>query len=364
MEFNQALAHRATIDILFYYARQLEQYTKTDHAELLDLLLIDRKGWFPNSFDSRLGKKRWRPYIRMSCVHTMPHDRLRPDGLNLWQICQWVNEKGDFERLSGLRCSALPISSSFRLFDLLFLATSHGLWYYVKRKIHDGDPLVCPRSKRSLAWAIIHYFLSEHSAADGLDVLELIISKGSSLDLDYEDLSPLGYIIVEYGIKPTAFLSKLLCSGADADSKGGGEATLSWIVRSSIYAPDEIDELMELLLQHGANPRSLSPSGYEPLYYSIAKGDVMCTETLLRYGADPSNVGNNVNAMDPSVDAKQSSSAKFPVGEIKWENFQRNATQLHDLLVKYKDTDRTAPLCACKQKQKVIELTTSPASLS
>lgn len=360
MEFKQALSYRTIIKDLFYYARQLEQCTKTDQAELLDLLLIEREGWFPDSFDMRLRTQGRALYIWKHCVHTVPHTRLRPDGLNLWQICMYDSSQRLAEKFAILRCLALPTSSSLRAFDLLFLATCYGLSYYVKRKILEGAPLVCPQTQRSLLWAASEYHkgpLSAGSSSESLEMLDLIISKGSCVDLIYHDLTPLGNILSDSydfdngkAIPSVVIVRKLLCSGADANTLIRGLAALSFSTIDYCNEPSRHTyEIFELLLQHGAKPSSVDGKGYRPLFWTIHWGHVNLTETLIHYGADPSNVGNNVNAMEPLAHAKPPTTLLFDL--MDWSIYQRNAAKMHDLLVRYKDPPPPPPLCQCKLKE-------------
>lgn len=360
MEFKQALSYRTIINDLFYYAWQLEQCTKTDQTELLDLLLVEREGWFPDSFDMRLRTQGRALDIWKNCVHTVPHTRLRPDGLNLWQICMDNSDQGLAEMIAVLRCLALPTSSSLRAFDLLFLATCYGLSYYVKRKILEGAPLVCPQTQRSLLWAASEYYtspLSAGSSSESLEMLDLIISKGSCVDLIYHDLTPLGNTLSdlddfdnEKAIQSVVIVRKLLCSGADANTLIRGLAALSFSTIDCCYEPSRHTyEIFELLLQHGAKPSSVDGKGYKPLFWTIHWGHVNLTETLIRYGADPSNVGNNVNAMEPLAHAEPPTRLLYD--SMDWSKFQQNAAKMHDLLVRYKDPPPPPPLCQCKQKE-------------
>jgi len=358
MEFKHALSYRTIINDLFYYAWQLEQCTKTDQTELLDLLLVEREGWFPDSFDMRLRTQGRALYIWKNCVHTVPHTRLRPDGLNLWQIC--MDDKWLAETIAVLRCLALPTSSSLRAFDLLFLATCYGLSYYVKRKILEGAPLVCPQTQRSLLWAASEYYTSPlpaGSSSESLEMLDLIISKGSCVDLIHREMTSLGNILFHLydldegkAIPSVVIVRKLLCSGADANTLIRGLAALSFSTIDYCNEPSRHTyEIFELLLQHGAKPSSVDGKGYRPLFWTIHWGHVNLTETLIRYGADPSNVGNNVNAMEPLAHAEPPT--RLPYDSMDWSKFQQNAAKMHDLLVRYKDPAPPPPLCQCKQKE-------------
>ena len=378
MKFNQALAHRTIIQGLFNCARELEQCQKIDSAGLLDLLLVERKGWFTEGFDTRLCTKEQMPIMWGGCIHDMPHERLRSDGLNLWQICvyegdaDWLSEeyKGT-KGFSLLRCSVLPINFSSRQFDLLFLAAFQGLAYYVKRKVLGGASLVCPRTSRSLLWATIDGCLrsTAGSYVAKLEILDLIIERSANVDLVFGRLTPLGHMIRLESYNDNGALwegqpillvimRKLLCSGADAHTPITirGDVALLYIVAmdDSSYSPETRAGAVELLLQHGANPRSFDREGFQPLFWTIVWSNGLSMMHLIRYGADSSNVGNSISAMEPSTNVKPDFIARgwrSNWGHEIWNTFQRNAAEMHDLLVRCENLARTAPLCQCKQQQ-------------
>ena len=370
MEFNQALVHRSIIKRLFSYAKLLEQHTKTDSADLLGNLLIEHRNWFPENFEYSVCAEKRAPGERKRiwdhCVHFIPHNRLRTDGLNLWQICAHDDQRSSRGFLL-LRCRALPIHPSTRTFDLVLLAAYYGLSYYVQRKVLEGTSLICSKSNHSLLWATVDHCLRSRSVAsftEELELLDFIIQRSPNVDLVYSRRTPLALTIdstVRYldpakGINPLILVRKLLCAGADAgtiiEDCEDCEA-LGWVISSFGGSPQHQrgSEIAKLLLHHGANPRIAAQNSLKPLYYSILWGNEMCTETLLRYGADPSNVGTNISALEQST-----GSVWVPPGLTKWQHqefqkFQRHAVQMHDLLVKYKNPACPPPLCQCMQKR-------------
>ena len=366
--FEQVLAHRCTIMGLFYYAWRVEQHSKTNCADLLDLLLTEHRDYFPEAFDTWLCTEPRVDYCWVDCIHTMPHGRIRPDGLNLWEICEAADEvyAYEFRLLASFRCLASPISSASRAFDLLFLATLAGIWYYVKRKVLGGALMVCPHTTRSLLWATVSCSPWKNSTipvSKRIDMLDFLISMGSNVDLAYRKLSPLGHALYYFHHDEhphnIAILRKLLCAGANPDTLISKEVAIVWVMRSfgelgtALNSLDR-NEILRLLLEHGANPRFVDTSGFEPLFYSINEGNAVQAETLLRYGADPSNFGHRISALEnPNEFPKSVFEAGARAGRGFYKRarkFRRNAARMHDLLMRYKNPQRTGPLCQCKQR--------------
>ena len=367
MKFDQALIHRTVIQRLFSYARLLEQSMRIEFADLLDLLLIEHRHWFPERFEMAVccgeEKRVWD-----HCVHWIPHNGLRTDGLNLWQICAHGDRRSS-RGFSLLRCRALPIYPSTRAFDLLLLTAFYGLSYYVERKVLEGAPMVCPKSNRSLLWAAVDYCQrcrSTSSFYEGLKMVDFLIQRKPDMETPYCRLTPLALTIYETGrrgsllksINPLLLIRKLLCGGADAEAFIWDFKALSHTIDVYHFTTDyeQGNEMVELLLKHGANPRSPCRLRWEPLFWSIKWGNVTCTETLLRYGADPSCVGNNISALElPTSEDELPWRLTSDYERGEWRTFHDYAVEMHDMLVKYKNPARTAPLCECKQKITVAD---------
>ena len=191
---------------------------------------------------------------------------------------------------------------------------------------------------------------------------DFLIPRTPGLDTVY-GLSPLvlaicySTLIVSQpgGINSLLLIRKLLCGGADADTLIGSRKALLAMI-DNFHSPRfyyQGREIVELLLQHGANPRSPDGQQFEPLFYSIMSGNVTCTETLLRYSADPSCVGDSISALEPPTSEDEIPRPfQHKYNRPRFWDFQDHTDEMHDMLVKYKNPACIAPLCECKQKTK------------
>ena len=94
--------------------------------------------------------------------------------------------------------------------------------------------------------------------------------------------------LLEYAIyhSPLAFIRTLLALGADPnyDDHAGFPSLIA-----ALSCSDRADrtELIELLLEHGADIQQRGINDHTPLHYAAAGNDVKMIELLLSYGADP-----------------------------------------------------------------------------
>ena len=97
----------------------------------------------------------------------------------------------------------------------------------------------------------------------------------------------MGENILEYAIyhSPLAFIQKLLALGADPNY-GDHAGFPSLIAALSADRPDRQD-LLKLLLDHGADVSQRGANDYTSLHYAAATNDVPAIELLLVRGADP-----------------------------------------------------------------------------
>ena len=106
---------------------------------------------------------------------------------------------------------------------------------------------------------------------------------------DYPDCSgppTIGYIL-GYAIyhSPLAFIRTLLEHGADPNyTDHAGFPSL--IAALSCPERPDMQEIMELLLSHGADIQQRGMNDYTPLHYAAAGNDVTMIEWLLGHGAD------------------------------------------------------------------------------
>jgi ankyrin repeat protein len=92
---------------------------------------------------------------------------------------------------------------------------------------------------------------------------------------------------------PLSFVRELLEQGADPDgSDGDGYPPLLAALSTSsadrgVPPRSDVPALLELLLDHGADPDVRGINDWTPLHMAVAIGSLECTTLLLRRGADP-----------------------------------------------------------------------------
>ena len=64
---------------------------------------------------------------------------------------------------------------------------------------------------------------------------------------------------------------------------------------------DNSVEIVRILLDYEADCNEIDAEGYRPLYYAIANELWQAAELLLQYGANPSDLGNGINALQPKT---------------------------------------------------------------
>lgn len=94
--------------------------------------------------------------------------------------------------------------------------------------------------------------------------------------------------VLEYAIyhSPPAFIRSLLEHGADPNyTDHAGFPSL--IAALSCPERPDLQDIMEMLLAHGADIQQRGVNDYTPLHYAAAGNDVKMIEWLLAHGADP-----------------------------------------------------------------------------
>lgn len=92
---------------------------------------------------------------------------------------------------------------------------------------------------------------------------------------------------------PLAFVRTLLEIGADPNgSDGDGFAPLFAALSMTQQVPgspvrSDVDDIIRLLLSHGANPNQRGLNDYTPLHMAVAARDLLAVHRLLEAGADP-----------------------------------------------------------------------------
>ncbi len=97
-----------------------------------------------------------------------------------------------------------------------------------------------------------------------------------------------GEIVLEYAIyhSPLAFIRTLLELGADPNY--GDHAGFSSLIAALTCADrDDMYDILELLLSHGADIQQRGHNDYTPLHWAVVDRNIEAVEFLLSHGANP-----------------------------------------------------------------------------
>lgn len=93
---------------------------------------------------------------------------------------------------------------------------------------------------------------------------------------------------------PIEFIRELLAAGADPnhDDGDGHPPLIAAIAKTSphpgSWARPDVNEVIELLLRHGADPNQRGINDYTALHMAVEQNNLRAVELLLAAGADPS----------------------------------------------------------------------------
>ena len=217
---------------------------------------------------------------------------------------------------------AQPLSR-YRYYDLLVVSLSYGILSYAQYKIPHDLPRTPPGRWPLLHSAVRSVFFPSLRHTTFLETPKLVdwlLQKGADPNERRETLgternaegpTALGFMLSHtYSLSrlsPDAWIViyetvvTLLMGGANpnmifASKERGPRSAL----RLAMTLPgDNCVEIVRILLEYKADCNEIDADGYRPLYYAINNHIWHVAELLLQHGADPSDLGNGKNALQP-----------------------------------------------------------------
>jgi hypothetical protein len=280
----------------------------------------------------------------------------------------WMEKFGKESLSIKMKKSSRQSSPRALRYDLATLAAEYGCLYYVERKVSEGLPIehlkrcpllwsvVCgfvkPKFTQRL-WEIGHYiyileFLVDKGAKVGgtwrlgsvwqlrsnwqhfhsSDALGLLLLKSetlSSMTSSNDTLQMMNWLL-ENGANPNRQMETM------KDVNGHG----LWYL-----ADDEIWNypLWKLFLKHGADPALKGGHDHRLLYFAILKGESKIAKLLCRAGADPTKLGQGINALR----LEQCDLAQFTYNKDDMRSFVENANRMQRMLQKFSKEIASSP---------------------
>jgi len=243
-------------------------------------------------------------------------DGRQVDGLRVWN---------DFGSPKSLKVHPRAGDTGFdRDYDLMLVAAKYGCISYVRQKVFDGLPVTLPdRCPLMLSIITGTSWLVDHDRVDDtIELLDLLLAKGSDVNCEWENSAPLSDFF-RYS-EPSTYCKVmipivlwLLKHGADPNRKfpymfGKMMFLKEFAVllqfqntpmmkNSQVFSHRANFGLTKLLLRSGLDPMMKDPTGYTNLFHAIDQHNVEIAELLCQHGADPTQLGNGIDALNPET---------------------------------------------------------------
>ena len=224
--------------------------------------------------------------------------------------------------------------SRHRYHDLLTVSLAYGVLAYAQHKITHGLPRTPPRRWPLLHSAVSSAFLAcwapghrpeTETPLDTPKLVNWLFQKGADPnercrplgdERNNEGPTALGFMLAASRIYPLSRLAppawSVIYKTIETLLKGGANPNMIFVVegRSQMSAlrlaiifckiyRDNCVEIVRILLEYEADCHQIDAEGYRPLYYAISDEHWQAAELLLQYGANPSDLGNGINALQP-----------------------------------------------------------------
>ena len=301
-----------TMEYLFYYAAESSTAPNSEVGELLECLIQKPRccAFFPWEVPNAVDDTR--------------------DGLqNFFLYGSWY----DYLKPIGIEISPY---SRHRYYDLLSVTFHSGILSYAQYK-HPHDLPRTPPGRHPLLFSALHSsfcdFQRRTAFLDTPKLVDWLLQKGADPNecctIRGKERTTFAFFLRERidTLPPDAWpplyeaIEILLRGGADANMVVDVMGSIPTSAAERELADDYV-EIARILLKYGADCNQINTSGYRPLYYAIWSTHRKPVELLLQHGADPSDLGNGIDAFRPE-------------SFLHDPEFSRGAMQMQDLLRQY-----------------------------
>ena len=296
-----------TLKYLFNYAAESSTALNSEVWELLECLIQKprRCAFFPWEFPNAIDDTR--------------------DGLQNFFL---------YKELRLIGQDASPYSRH-RYYDLLSVTFESGIFSYAQYKHPHDLPRTPPGQYPLLLFALRSIFCGFQRPTAFLDTPKLVdwlLQKGADPNecctIMGKERTTLAFFLGErHPLPPDAWpplyetIEILLRGGADANVVVDVMGSISIYTLRKRFA-DNYVEIVRILLKYGADCNQIDAWGYRPLYHAIWSTHRKFVELLLQHGANPSDLGNGIDAFRPE-------------SFLHDPEFSRGAMQMQALLREY-----------------------------
>lgn len=213
--------------------------------------------------------------------------------------------------------------SRHRYYDLLVVSLSYGILSYAQHKIPHGLPRTPPGR-----WPLLHSavrsvffpFLRQTTFLETPKLVDWLLQKGAdpnerretlATERNAEGPTALGFMLSHtYSLSrlpPDAWL--VIYETIVTLLMGGANPNMIFVLKErkpksalslAMTLPEHnCVEIVRILLEYEADCNQIDAEGYRPLYHAITNELWQAVELLLQHGANSSDLGNGINALQP-----------------------------------------------------------------